>query len=158
MYDAKEMAGMQPPAADEGLELTALSTHGESTSEEPLEPSQSASTIEIAQSRPPLSDSYGIENAEICAAAIRTIPHNSASDRIRLRVRDIKSNKIARRTLQTMIVIGALTVLYQFVSLFPAFQSGFAASRGLEVQLQGQADERQSLVYRFLTECDNRKV
>jgi hypothetical protein len=137
------MAGLQAPIAEEGLELTALSTGGDSTSEEPLEPSQSASIIDIAQDRPSLSNTYDIENAEICTAAIRTIPRESASGRIRLRVRDIKSNKIARRTLQVTVVIGALTVLYQFTSLFPAFQNWLAASRELEVQIQGEADSRQ---------------
>jgi hypothetical protein len=77
---------------------------------------------------------------------------------MRLRVFDIKSNKIARRTLQAMVIIGAATLLYQFVSLFPAFQGAFATSRGLEVQIQGEADTRQGLAYAFLSECANRKV
>lgn len=158
LYDAEEMAGIQEPIAGGGFELTASSTGGTSMPEEPLEPSQGASIIDIAQSRPSLSDSYDIENAKIYTAAIKTIPRESASNRLRLRIRDIKSNKIARRTLQTMIVIGALTVLYQFVSLFPAFQNWHAASRGLQVQIQGEADSRQSLVYEFLTFCENRKV
>jgi hypothetical protein len=131
---------------------------GTSTSEEPLELSQDASIVDIGQSRPSLSDLYDIENADICTAAIRTIPRESYSDRIQLRVRDIKSNKIARRTLQVTVVIGALTVLYQFASLFPAFWNWVAASRGLEVQIQGEADSRQSLVYEFLALCENRNV
>lgn len=57
-----------------------------------------------------------------------------------------------------MIVIGALTVLYQFVSLFPAFRNWVAASRGLQVPIQEEADSRQSLVYEFLALCENRKV
>jgi hypothetical protein len=101
---------------------------------------------------------YDLENAEICTAAARNIGANLASDRILLRIQDIKSNKIARQTLRTMVIIGALTLLYQFASLFPAFQGARTASRGLEVQVQGAADTRQSLAYSFISECMDRKV
>jgi hypothetical protein len=57
-----------------------------------------------------------------------------------------------------MVILGTITLFYQFVSLVPAFQGALAASRGLQVQIEGENDSRQSLAYGFLSECANRKV
>jgi hypothetical protein len=146
---------MHTQTAEPGTELRALPLAGESMLKGSSAASRSSLSEESVTSRRSLSDSY---DPEIWTAAIRNIPRSSASDRMRLRVQDIKSNKIARRTLQATVIIGAVTLLYQFVSLFPAFQSAFATSRGLEVQIQGEADSRQELTYAFLSECANRKV
>ncbi|KAH8767779.1 hypothetical protein F5882DRAFT_466253 [Hyaloscypha sp. PMI_1271] len=150
----QEMTTMHTQTAEPGTELRALPLAGESMLKGSSAANRSSVPEESTASRRSLSDS---NDPEICTAAIRTIPRSSTSDRMRLRVQDIRSNKIARRTLQAMVIIGAITLLYQFVSLFPAFQGAFATSRGLEVQIQGEADTRQGLAYAFLSECANRK-
>ncbi|PVH82259.1 hypothetical protein DL98DRAFT_530361 [Cadophora sp. DSE1049] len=76
---------------------------------------------------------------------------------IRNRIRNLRSKKLARRSLQTIFIFSILTLVYQGISLIPAFQS--ARSARLQLQME-RSDEggRQTLAYGFLSECANRKA
>jgi hypothetical protein len=150
----KEIIVTRTQTAETGTELVVLSSSGKSLSGVPSAHGLFL-PVECAQSTTSLSNSHDPEN---CAATERDIGRKSASDHIRSRLRDINSNKIARRTLQAMVIIGTITLIYQIVSLGPAFQGALAASRGLHVQIQSEADSRQSLAYGFLSDCANRMV
>jgi hypothetical protein len=147
----EEMAAIQTQIAEADIEFA------------PLRPPRISQDPQLLQqsSQPPrparlsLSDTY---SADICTAAIRTIPKKTTSDRTRVILKDIKSNKIARRTLQAMVIFGVVTLLYQSVSLVPAFQGLLATYRGLQIQVQSEADSRQNVAYGFLSECSTRKV
>jgi len=72
--------------------------------------------------------------------------------------RDIMSNKIARRTLKTTIILGIFTVLYYCTSLVPSFQTANAAVQTLQLQKESGDESAQALAFQFLKECTNRKV
>lgn len=141
--------------AESGFELAALSCAGKVVLAQPSPAVQTSAVDETSQSRISLSDSY---DPEICTATVRNIGAKSTSKSLRLIQRDIKSNKIARRTLQTMIVFGVIGSLYYIISLVPQFQSVNAAIFGVQIQAKGETDSRQAIAYEFLSECANRKV
>jgi hypothetical protein len=150
------MTATQTRIVDADIQLTALSSSGKSISAKLSEISHPSTPDESAQPRISLSDSY---DPEICTADIRIIPSKPASNvPLRLRARNILSNKIARRSFQAMVIFSTITLLYQLISLIPAFQGALAASQGLQLQVKGESNSRQSLAYGFLSECANRKV
>jgi hypothetical protein len=149
------MAAAQTQTTETGIELAALPSARELISIDPSAPSKTSVSCQDSQPRPSLSDLFDLENAQFGTAAIRNIPRQSTRDRLRLKVRDIKSNKIARRTLKAMLAFGTIASLYQLISLFPAFQGAHAATRGLQLQ---ETDSRQNIAYGFLSICANRRV
>jgi hypothetical protein len=154
----QEGTATQTQTEEPGIELAALSSARHSIPVEPSAASDTSVPDENFQPRLLHSDSYDVENAEICTAVIRNIPRKPLSDKIHLKVRDIKSNKIARRTFKAMLVFGIITLLYQFTSLGPQFQGAFAAASSLKVQIKGETDARQSNALEFLSICADRKV
>jgi hypothetical protein len=149
------MAAAQTQTAETGIELAALPPAREPISRDPSAPSKTSVPERDSQPRPSLSDLFDLENTQLGTAAIRSIRRESTTDRIRLKVREIKSNKIARRTLKAMLAFGTIASLYQLISLFPAFQGAYAATRGLQLQ---ETDSRQNIAYGFLSNCANRRV
>jgi hypothetical protein len=144
--------------ADIRTELAALSSAGKSIPPKPPARNNVNTPDGTLENRRSLSDLYGLEKAEIGTAAVRNIPPQPTPDRRRLRLRDIKSNKIAHRTFNAMIIFGIVELDYEYTSLGPQFWSAHTAARGLELQIQAGTDARQSMAYAFLAECANRKV
>jgi hypothetical protein len=78
--------------------------------------------------------------------------------RLRVKLRDVISNNIARRTLKITILFGVLTILYYCISLVPAFRAAGAAVESKEIQIKSAAGSSQGLAFGFLQECTNRLV
>ncbi|KAH7417646.1 hypothetical protein BKA64DRAFT_740118 [Cadophora sp. MPI-SDFR-AT-0126] len=70
---------------------------------------------------------------------------------------NLLNRKLARLTFQAMVIFGVITIVYQGISLIPAFQSSRSALRALSIQWQSARDSRQTLAFGFLQECANRK-
>lgn len=64
----------------------------------------------------------------------------------------------AKRTFHLTLAFGVLTLIYEAVSLFPAFHSSLSAIQGVNLQAKSEADSRQALTYSFLAECETRQV
>jgi hypothetical protein len=71
---------------------------------------------------------------------------------------EIKEKILARRVFHATLVFGVLTLVYETVSLLPAFDASSSATKGVVLQAKSEADSRQALEYSFLQECENRKV
>ncbi|KAK0100420.1 hypothetical protein ONS95_008368 [Cadophora gregata] len=71
---------------------------------------------------------------------------------------NLLNRKLARLTFQAMVAFGVLTIVYQGISLIPAFQSSRTALRALGIQWESARDGRQTLVFGFLQECASRKA
>lgn len=152
----QKMIATQTQTAEADIQLAALSSAGKPIPAKPSKTSQTSPSDDFAPPRASLSDSY---DPEICTANVRIIPGKPTSSKsLRLRIRDIQSNKIARRSFLAMLILGTITILYQFISLVPAFQEALAVSQGLHIQVKGETDSRQNLAYGFLAECANRRV
>jgi hypothetical protein len=149
------MTALKTQITEADIRLTALSPAGKLLSAKPPETNPTSQPSSLAQPRTSLSSSY---DPEICIASITTINKPASNVPLRFRVREVLSNKMARRSLQAMVIFGTITLFYQFISLVPAFQGALAASQGLRVQVESETDSRQSLTYGFLSECANRKV
>lgn len=70
----------------------------------------------------------------------------------------LPKRNLARLTFQATVAFGALTLLYQAISLVPLFQSTSVAAHALGIQGDSARDGRQSLTHGFLQECRERKV
>jgi hypothetical protein len=154
----QEMIATQTQTQEPGLELTALSSAGHLIPVKPRAPSVLPTTGEDFEPTLLRSESYDTENAQIGIATIANIPRKKISDHIRLKVREIKSNKIARRTLKAMIIFGIIASLFQLTSLGPQIHGAYAAAAGLKIQMKGEADARQNIAFAFQSNCMNRKV
>lgn len=73
-------------------------------------------------------------------------------------LKETRQKILARRTFWATLTFGVLTLLYEAVSLLPAFHSSWSAAQGVNIQVKSEADSRQALAYSFLQECWNRKV
>ncbi|KAN0115220.1 hypothetical protein V8E51_004764 [Hyaloscypha variabilis] len=147
----------QTQTAEIRAELAALSSAGKSIPPKPPARNNVNTPDGTLENRRSLSDLYGLEKVEIGTAAVRNIPPQPTPDRRRLRLRDIKSNKIAHRTFNAMIIFGIVGLVYEYTSLGSQFWSAHTAARRLELQIQAGTDARQSMAYAFLAECANRK-
>ena len=145
--DMQEATATEALATDTGIKLSALPSDKEKNQAEPPAPSHGSHAIRSIQTKSSPADSCDLEEGTTAGNS----KGKTVSESVRSTVRDIKSNKIGRRTLQATVIIGILTLLYQFISLSPAFQA-------LQVQIQGEVDSRQSVAYGFLSGCANRKV
>ena len=152
------MTATQTQTAETGTELAALSSAGRPFPAEPSTHNTIGTSNGSFDRRASVTDLYDLENAEFGTAAIRNIPPHATPDRRRLRLLDIKSNKIPRQRLTAMIILGVVGLIYEYTSLGPQFWGAHTTARGLEVQMQVGADARQSMAYAFLAECVNRKV
>jgi hypothetical protein len=77
---------------------------------------------------------------------------------LRVKLRNILSNKIARRSLQITFWFTLFTIVYYTISLIPAFEGVTAMTRGLQLQKESNSESSQTVAYGFLQECGNRKV
>ena len=154
----QEMIATQTQTQEPGLELTALSSAGHPIPAESRAPSVISTTGEDFEPTLLRSESYDTESAQIGIATIANIPRKPISDHIRLKVREIKSNKIARRTFKAMLIFGIIASLLGLAGLGPPIHGAFAAAAGLEIQIKGEADARQNIALAFQANCMNRKV
>lgn len=70
-----------------------------------------------------------------------------------------RRNKVlAKRSFQFTLAFGILTLIYEAVSILPAFHSSSSAAQGVDLQAKSEWDSRQALTFSFLAECANRKV
>ncbi|CZR54584.1 uncharacterized protein PAC_04468 [Phialocephala subalpina] len=72
--------------------------------------------------------------------------------------KETRQKILARRTFWATLAFGVLTLIYEAVSLLPAFHSSLSAAQGVNLQVKSEADSRQALAYSFLQECENRKA
>ncbi|PMD36769.1 hypothetical protein L207DRAFT_89910 [Hyaloscypha variabilis F] len=144
--DMQEATATEALATDTEIKLSALPSDKEKNQAEPPAPSHGSHAVRSIQTKSSPADSCDLEEGTTAGNS----KGKTVSESVRSTVRDIKSNKIGRRTLQATVIIGILTLLYQFISLSPAFQA-------LQVQIQGEVDSRQSVAYGFLSDCANRK-
>ncbi len=152
------MIATQTQAQEPGVELTALSSAGHPIPAESRAPSVISTTGEDFEPTLLRSESYDTENAQIRIATVVKIPRKPISDHIRLKVREIKSSRIARLTLRAMIVFGIIGLHFQFTSLGPQIHGAYAAAAGLKIQTKGEADAGQNIAFAFQSTCMNRKV
>jgi hypothetical protein len=146
------VAPRQIEPANPEIPLQALSSAGKTLPELPSTP--------LVESLEYLgSDSESYDSVLHTATKSRFIKVEPATNLpLRVRVRKIFSNKIARRTLQIAFWMAVVTTIYYGTSLVPAFQGAVAATRGLQIQIESESDSRQTVAYGFLQECGNRKV
>ncbi|KAE8449083.1 hypothetical protein EG329_008466 [Mollisiaceae sp. DMI_Dod_QoI] len=74
------------------------------------------------------------------------------------RQKETKPRSLAKRTFQVTLAFGILTLIYEAVSVLPAYHSALSAAEGVNLQVKSEADSRQALAYSFLQECENRKI
>lgn len=141
---------------EESTELAALSADGKNIVPEALVTSALSQRNGVS-----ISDSYvSYDDAEIGEAV--SVPLKKVEPAtnlpLRIRVRKVLSNNIARRTLQ--VAIGALivTVIYNGINLIPAFEGVAATQAGLHIQGKSEQNGRQSVIQAFIAECRGRKV
>ncbi|KAF8857577.1 hypothetical protein BDZ45DRAFT_726623 [Acephala macrosclerotiorum] len=72
--------------------------------------------------------------------------------------KETRQKTLARQTFWATLAFGVLTLLYEAVSLLPAFHSSWSAAQGVSLQVKSEADSRQALAYSFLQECENRNT
>jgi hypothetical protein len=138
--------------ANPEIPLQVLSSAGKALPELPSTPLEES--LEY-----PASDSESYDSILHTATKSHFIKVEPATNLpLRVRIRKILSNKIARRCLHITIWMAVVTTIYYGASLVPAFQGAMAATRGLQLQIESESDSRQTVAYGFLQECGNRKV
>jgi hypothetical protein len=146
------IAPLQIGSANPEIPLQTLSSAGKALPELPSTPLEDS--LEH-----PSSDSESDDPVLQTANESRFIKVEPATNLpLRVKVRKILGNKIARRTLQIAAWLAVITTIYYGISLVPAFQGAMAATRGLQLQTASESDNSQMVAYGFLQECENRKV
>jgi hypothetical protein len=135
-------------ASKPDIPLQALSPSGKALSSISLDPLKK----QLAD-----TDSYDPVVCTATAAHFRKV-EPATNLPLRVKLRNILSNKIARRSLQVTIWFTLFTMVYYTISLIPAFQGAAAVTRGLQLQAESNSESSQTVAYGFLQECGNRKV
>ncbi|KAL2063741.1 hypothetical protein VTL71DRAFT_5546 [Oculimacula yallundae] len=102
-----------------------------------------------SEPRDSISSDYDGEPATAKQQQINEV--RSANSFLKVHWRRLTSNKLARRTLAAAIIFGIFNIVYQNISLGPAFMGANAA-------VQAARDGKHNIAYVFLKECASRKA
>lgn len=129
----------------------------------PTHPAHDSTPIELTAFPTQSTSTTSIENDEPSANSFPATKLSKANTlnrgrSIRSHLHNLLNKRVARRTFHALLVFGTVTLVYQAISLIPAFQSAMSAAQALKLQGDTGTDGRQTLAYGFLQECANRKV